>query len=90
MKSDSIVESPGTKTTLETIRDVITHPIATITEKIQSAISTSSSEHVEETSSDAANAALNESEQTESSEKQPSLETAVSQIETRIIKDRYC
>jgi hypothetical protein len=41
--------STETKTTLEVIRDVITHPLATITEKIQSIIPTSSSEHIEET-----------------------------------------
>ncbi len=50
-KIDSIAgpentESSETKTTLETIRDVITHPLATITEKIQSVISSSSTEEV--------------------------------------------
>ena len=35
-----------TKTTLEAIRDAITHPIETITEKIQSIIPSSDSEQV--------------------------------------------
>jgi hypothetical protein len=42
------------KTTFETLRDVITHPFATISEKIQSVRSTSTSEQTEQTVSDAA------------------------------------
>jgi len=52
-------------------------------------MSTSTSEHVDQVSSDATKSSTDILEQTESSEKQPSLETVVSRIETKIIKDNH-
>lgn len=77
------VEPVETKTTFETIQDVLAHPIIAISEKMQSAISTSSGEHAEQVSSAA-------SEQTESSEKESSLAAAVSSLETTMLKREYC
>jgi hypothetical protein len=52
-------------------------------------MSTSSSEHADQASSDATKSDIDTSEQTETSEKQSSLETAVSNIETQMIKHHY-
>ncbi|CAF1588275.1 unnamed protein product, partial [Adineta ricciae] len=48
------LQSSDTKTTLETIRDAVTHPISTLTETIQSIVSTSTSEQNENFAKDAA------------------------------------
>ncbi|CAF0764150.1 unnamed protein product [Rotaria sordida] len=66
------VESTDTKTTFENIRDIITHPIATITEKIQSVISTSPSE---ETTSDTTKPSTSTSEEVETLKEQQVIET---------------
>ena len=42
--SNETVQSTESKSTFESLREAITHPIATITEKIQSVISSSTSE----------------------------------------------
>ncbi|CAF0795127.1 unnamed protein product [Rotaria sp. Silwood1] len=69
------VESTETKTTFENIREIIAHPIATITEKIQSVMSTSPSEQIEQASSDATKPSTSTSEEIESSKDQQVSET---------------
>ncbi|CAF0819623.1 unnamed protein product [Rotaria sordida] len=64
-----------TKTTFEVLRDVITHPIATITEKIQSVISTSPSEQTEQAPSDATQPSTSTSEEVETLKEQQVIET---------------
>ncbi|CAF1588435.1 unnamed protein product, partial [Adineta ricciae] len=48
------LQSTDTNTTLETIRDAVTHPISTLTETIQSIVSTSTSEQNENFAKDVA------------------------------------
>ncbi|CAF1299578.1 unnamed protein product [Adineta steineri] len=57
--------STETKTTLEILRDVVTHPLATLNEKLQSILPTSVSEQTEETILDAIKSSTDISKETE-------------------------
>ncbi|CAF2742586.1 unnamed protein product [Rotaria sp. Silwood2] len=67
--------STETKTAFEVIYDVITHPISTITEKIQSVISTSISEPTEQAPSDDTKHSTSTFEEIETSKDQQVAET---------------
>ncbi|UJR26171.1 hypothetical protein I4U23_007515 [Adineta vaga] len=79
-------QSIETKTTLETIRDVITHPITAITDQIQSVLSTSDSEQTDQTSLNTSKYSISPSDDddddNESLTEEPLLETSTTETKT--------
>ena len=77
-------ENKDEKTTLETIREVITHPISAISEKIQHVLSPSThDEQVEETASE-----TRQSSPPPSSEQTSTVRRAIESSLDRLIADR--